>query len=485
MSSLPPPEPSPRLAFPDVRAAIEVAAALIITAWLLSNAGLRALLAGCLRAIADGAWSTAALLGRDGGTVVVALGALARVLVLFGLPARAIARSPRRRLAWIPLLIVTGVGALGLSIPALSGLVTWGLFCACAALGFVASSKRAWRIFALAPWLVAMEPLLGHSPLSDNVWTPKRLEDRCWSSNDGVHPLDLRPDFMVSRYFGVTMARPDLFLVTGERRSFWARRDAQNRVTLGPPLALKGNFWQGCMRDGAAWVTKREHVCKIPLPSSEHEAPAPSCTKVSGPRAIGVELDYVDILCPDDRPTVYVSQLLRGGFLEFDPASEQTRFHHVMPGGFNLQLVARSDGAVLGITTARFFVFDPKIDRVLEDHPAGAVAMGIDVCPHDDAVVISDFAGRVRLFSRGPEGRYTFTRAAFVSAPRRVAFSPRCDRILVTSGSDRDALVLRRSTLTVTRRFRLGPGLRDVVFLDDRWAAAADACAVTLVDTGE
>jgi hypothetical protein len=136
---------------------------------------------------------------------------------------------------------------------------------------------------------------------------------------------------------------------------------------------------------------------------------------------------------------------------------------------------------LLGITTGRFVVFDPNTDRVLEEHPAGIVAMGIDVCNVDDGVVITDFTGRVRLFDRGPDGRYRFRAGTAFSAPRRVAFSPSCELVAVTSGDDRHASLLRRSDLSVVRTWSLGPGLREQLFLDDKTLASVDACTVSFL----
>jgi hypothetical protein len=100
---------------------------------------------------------------------------------------------------------------------------------------------------------------------------------------------------------------------------------------------------------------------------------------------LGIELDYVDAVCPGDRPTVYASQLLRGGYLELDPRTDSTTWHRVTPG-LNLQMVARRDGNIVAITTGKLVVFDPVSDRVLEGHPAGIVPRGVDVCALDDAL---------------------------------------------------------------------------------------------------
>jgi len=140
-------------------------------------------------------------------------------------------------------------------------------------------------------------------------------------------------------------------------------------------------------------------------------------------------------------------------------------------------------GMLVGITTGRLVVFDPRTDRVLQEQPAGTVAMGIDVCRADGSIAVTDFVGRVRLFEMLPNGNYAFKRAGFSPAARRVSFSPDCSKIAVTSGNDRNLFILNRADMSTERTYSLGPGLRDIVYLDDRWVAAADACVVNFVDT--
>jgi hypothetical protein len=223
-------------------------------------------------------------------------------------------------------------------------------------------------------------------------------------------------------------------------------------------------------------------ICAVTPPADLAAPPVqPSCHPAPGSPDLPLELDYVDAICPSDRPTIYASQLVRGGYLELDPETDATTLHRVVPG-LNLQMVERADGRLVAITTARLCVFDTALDRVTEETVAGVVAMGVDVCQGDGALAVTDFTGRLRLFEPGIDGRYRFVAGVFLPAPRRVAFSPACDRLVVTSGDDRRVFLLRRAGLEVARTYRLGPGLRDVVFVDDRQVAAADACTVTFLD---
>jgi hypothetical protein len=462
-------------------ATLEAAIALLGFAGVAASPDLRALLVGCLRAIADGARSTALLVTVDPATLLTALGVLARIVLLLAPVARALATGPRHRLAWVPLGLIVWVAVLGISLPGVSTAPMWALATVAAALGWLAAKRPALRAAVFLPWLVALEPMLGHSPLSDDAWPPSRLAQRC-AGNDGVRPVNLTPAVEGTHYYAVTPATPGLFLLTGERHSFWVRREADGTATLGPQVRPTANLWQGCMRDGKVWVTARGvGICEVALPIEGEPAAQPICHEAPGSPSLGIELDYVDPICPANRPTVYASQLLRGGYLELDPRAGTTAWHPVVPG-LNLQMVARADGRIVAITTGRLVVFDPDADQVLEEHAAGTVAMGIDVCDVDGAIAVTDFAGRVRLFERGPDGRYAFHMGTFLTAPRRVAFSPTCDRLVVTSGDDRRAFLLRRVDLQVVRTYQLGPGLRDVVFADDRDVAAADACTVTFLD---
>jgi hypothetical protein len=122
---------------------------------------------------------------------------------------------------------------------------------------------------------------------------------------------------------------------------------------------------------------------------------------------------------------------------------------------------------------------------VTERSAAALGAGGLDVCQVDGAALVADYAGRLRLFKIGPTGKYELEQGVSLSSPRRVAFSPDCAWIAVTSGDDETAYVLRRGDLSVWRTFRLGPGLRDVVYTGPREVAIVDACSVNILPGGE
>jgi hypothetical protein len=446
---------------------------------LLGDVRSRALLGTLLRAIWDGLRSAVILLPIDPPTALGAMGALARVALLFGPLATVAWRMPRRRLFWLPTVVTAGIVVLGVSVPAVTSALMWAILAGAAAVGWLAAARRSFRIAVLLPWAVAVEPVVGHNGWG-GLWSPARLAVRC-AENDGVRPTDLTPDVTGTGYYAVTPVSPERLLLTGTDRSFWVRR-TNGRATLGDAVPTHANFWQGCVRDGSVWVTSEwVGICELPIPTGDRP-PAPStCHRARGPADLGSEIDYVDPICPSDRPTVYASQLVRGGYLELDPATEKTSWHAVIPG-LNLQMTARSDGLIVAITTGRLVVFDPGGDRVLEEHAAGVIAMGLAVCKVDHSAAITDFTGRVRIFERAGDGRYRFRAGALLPAPRRVAFSPDCAHLVVTSGDDRRAFLLRPSDLAVLRTYQLGPGLRDVTFADDRTIAAVDACTVSFID---
>jgi hypothetical protein len=455
---------------PRDRWLLEGTVALALFVFIAAQPNLFALLRAGAVAIGGGVRSMVALTATDSGTAWPALAAVAKVALLLA-PVVRLLRGAPRRLVWLPLLGLVFVGVLGNLVPAISSWPMALLFLAAAVAGF-AAARRPWlRALAFLPWLVALEPMFGHSPLAASVWTPERLLAHC-AGNDGVRPSNLAADMVMTRYYSATPVSAQRMLVTGERRSFWADREA-DAVRLTPTTGPLGNLWQGCLKGETLWLTKRAHVCSTTGPD------AFACPDVAGPPELGPELDYTDVICGEG-DAVYLGQLVRGGMLELTTSTGTTRWHPVMPG-LNLQMVPRRDGRIVGITTSRLFVFDPRGDTLLEDQPAGIVAMGVDLCPSDDAIAVTDFTGRLRLFDRQGEG-YAFRAGVSLPAPRRVAFSPGCDRLLVTSGDDRHAFLLRRSDLSIVRTYQLGPGLRDVTFLDEKTAAAVDGCTVNLLN---
>jgi hypothetical protein len=465
---------------PSPAVVVEATVAFGLAAWLLTRTGFRALWLSELGAFVGGARAAAALFMIDRGTLAPILASVLKIALLAAPPLRLLVRARRRHLVWLPLGLVFFPELFGIAVPGVVGVTQWILFSVAALLAWLAVARPRLRALAFLPWLIALEPLLGHSPLSDTAWSGERLARRC-AGNDGSRPIDFRPELAGTRYYSVTPLSSRQLLLVGERRAFWVDRADDGAMHLGPPFALSGNFWQGCLRDGKVWLTARDRLCEVEPPASPPTAPTYHCHPVPEPPGTGIELDFTDPICPSDVPGFYLGQLVRGGFIEFEPGSREQRWHAVLPG-LNLQLVPRRDGRLVGITTTRLLVFDPHEDHLVDEQAAGLVAMGVDLCAHDDSIAVTDFTGRVRLFDRTAAGGYRFRAAVDLPAPRRVAFSPSCDTLAVTSGDDRHAYLLRTRTLERLRTWKLGPGLRDLTFLDEHHVGAVDACTLNVLD---
>jgi len=261
------------------------------------------------------------------------------------------------------------------------------------------------------------------------------------------------------------------------------RRQPDGGFALESPSAARGNLWQGCVAGRAVHFVKNRHFFRVErLP--EGSSPPERFTDLPAPDPPGVvELDLAEPVCDPAHERLFATEVNSGGIREISLRDGTQRRTEV--GGFNLQYMRRSDGMLVGIDTARLVVFDPDARRVLERHAAGLGVMGIDVCLADDAVAITDMAGRVRVFERAPSGEYRFHAGVSLSAPRRIAFSPDCRMIGVTSADDHTVWSLRRADLTVARRYQVGPGLRDISFVGPRQMAVADACMATFLDAGD
>jgi hypothetical protein len=223
------------------------------------------------------------------------------------------------------------------------------------------------------------------------------------------------------------------------------------------------------------WLVKRHRFFQV-----ERLADGERVSETASPDPPGVtEFDFAEPACDAAKQRVFATELVSGGVRELSLRDGTIQRHQI--GGFNLQLMLRSDGLLVGIDTARLIVFDPDKDEVKHVRAAGLGVMGIDVCLSDDAVAVADMTGRVRLFERGTAGDYVLRGSRFVSAPRRIVFSPDCQVIAVTSADDRHVYALRRADLSTIHRFSVGPSLRDIAFTGPREVAVADACSATFL----
>jgi hypothetical protein len=464
-------------------AIVEVTVAAFLTLRLLSNRGLFGLVRALAMATVRGVASSLSLLAVDtAGTLGVCAAALLRSALILVPVWFWVRRWPRRRWAWSPVAAAPFFAVLGLSFAAISTPIMWALLAGAAAVGVALARRGRLAFLALLPSVVCLEPALSHSPLSDRYWTPSRLAVRC-AGNDGRRPAGFTPDMALSRYYSVTPLDDDLAIVVGDRRAYWMRRQAGGAFALESPSGVRGNLWQGCVAGRAVHFVKNHHFFRVER-LLEGAGTVERVTDFSAPDPPGVvELDLAEPSCDPAHDRLFATEVNSGGIRELHLRDgSQTRTE---VGGFNLQYMRRRDGMLVGIDTARLVVFDPDTRRVVERHAAGLGVMGIDLCPVDDAVALADMAGRVRVFERAPSGEYRFHAGISLAAPRRIAFSPDCRMLGVTSADDRTVWSLRRADLSVARRHRVGPGLRDITFVGPREIAVADACMATFLDAAE
>jgi len=381
---------------------------------------------------------------------------------------------------WLFLNVFVVVLSLPLLFAALSSPWMWFFFIISSLVGLwsTQSPHSILRTAVILPFIVLLEPFSSHSPLGDILWTAERLEARC-SGNDGNRPLGFKADLAQTRYFSVTKLNPNTILLTGEKQSsWWLRRDENEKYfRLEKKSKVSGNLWEGCLLNSTLWFTHLGRITSVERLSDSaesHEIVTQYKTNA------GRELDFVDAICDTDQNRILVSELTQGRFHSLSLENKEITAQKVFPG-IHTQLVQRDDGMIVGIDTARLFLFDPQQDVVTASYSAGIVAMGVDVCKDDDAVIISDMAGRLRLFETDSNGTYHFSGGTYLIAPRRVAFSPDCTSIAVTSTDDSTLWLVNRKGLVLQKRYQIGPGLRDVTFISNTEIVAADACSATFI----
>jgi hypothetical protein len=370
---------------------------------------------------------------------------------------------------------VVGIFVLPMSFAAFSTPLSWIALVVCAVIGWLVAPIARWRVLALVPTLLALRPTLGHSPLGDRWWTPERLAQRC-DANEGQRARGATSEMFATRHYAITPVREGLALFTSERASAWLYVDG-GEVEFGEPIRLSGNIWEGCIDHDEIWFAKRGLLMHVVV-SDELAQSSVEEIEVPDPPDVPRELDFADAVCGLGEDRILVTEVVQGGIREIDPTTGAQVRTEI--GGANIQALRRADDRVVGIDTARLFVFDPDERRVIWREAAGICVMGIDLCASDGRVAITDMAGRLRLFRPVGEG-YELVDSIGLRAPRRVAFSPDCERLGVSSADDATVYVLELDPLEVVDSYTLGPGLRDLAFVGPRTLAVADACTVSVV----
>ena len=465
--------------------AAEVALALGLTALVLCLPIVHIVCYATLVSLSLGVVSFFRLLPVDAaGTLLTVLLLLIKIALMVAPAVRFWFHTEAHRRCWIALHAVLVFFCIPFLFAAITTPVMWTLLVVVSGIGlWCAGLKHPLpRVTVFLPLVLALEPTLSHSPLSDVRWTPSRLATRC-AANDGRRPIGFEARLARSRYYAVTKLDDDLLLLSGERNlSRWLKRvPGTGRFRLEKRSAVRGNLWAGCTHGRSIWLTHRGaiyQVTRMPEGSPNHEKVTRFAVDAGG------EPDFLSPVCDHRRGRVFVTEFTGGRLHELTLRTGAVRRRYLRPS-IVVQMLHRSDGLFVGVDTARLFVYDPDRDHIVESHAAGIAVLGMALCGVDDAVAVADMGGRVRLFERRRKGRYGFVRGSWVNAPRRLAFSPDCTLLGVTSGDDQTVTVLRRKDLSVVKRYRVGPGLRDITFIGKRELVIADACTATFISVPE
>ncbi len=450
---------------------------------------------GVLLGVVRGVLNTPRLVAVDPPTLGVVAMTTLKLLLGFAPAVLWAARLPWQRRLWliVPACIAMFIGIMGVAACLVPS--RWVALAVLSAFAVVSSRRRWLGATALLPLILFFEPALAH-PLGRLVWHRDDLIARC-ERNDGTRPVNAH-DHYAPTYHGLTQVADGRLLLTGvaanESRtfdlndvdptldygSFWVTRDGNGVLSLGERSSATGNVWHGCVLDGTVWFVQYqvlvaarwlgrggdagdgnrqyEHVERVPIWSGEGD------------------FDKANTACDARRGAVYFGDALFGRLGQYHVGSGELRsFPH---GGIVIQLAVTRDDRVVAVDTTRISIFDPDTWTVTSQMPAGLANHHFARCEQDDALVTADFIGRIREFVPDGAGSYRFAWGLSLPAPRRVAYSPDCRFIAVTSADDHSVFVVARDTHRVVRRFNVGPALRDVTFLGPREIAAVDACTV-------
>jgi hypothetical protein len=415
---------------------------------------------------------------------------IARFAIAF-LPSIVLLRhSPRYRWTWlVPILAIALIMSSPVSLTA--GATAWEWV----RLVVVSATAAFLCRFRLLGWTAVFPILLLWAIAPGHSLAPARTADPAYraklfvecAQHDGTRPRNLTPDRLMP-YHGITALGPGLLLLTGEgendggmrgyagdRRvgSWWIRRGDGGELYFAEPSGATGNLWRGCALGRTLWMARANQILGAErlspgelMPESVHRVQLPSNA-----------MDFSQTGCDPARGRVYASEAYEGGTWEMDPATGAFRRHEI--GGGGLWPKFRFDGRMIFTDTASLIVFDPDQERVVERTAAALLSIGSDVCPHDGAVAVPDLLGRVRVFVPGETGRYDFSWAVSVFAPRRVAYSQDCSRLAVTSGDDHRVFMIDTALHRVIATYRAGPALREVVATGPNEISITDTCSMT------
>jgi hypothetical protein len=414
-------------------------------------------------------------------------------LALAAFPSVMLIRSaPRHRRAWlVPVIGLLFIPSVPLSIMACATVWGWLALAAASGVALALMRVRFLRWAAVLPFAMFWQVIVSHGALgwaqigTDDATFREQLLADC-ARRPGLRPSNLTADLLMP-YHGIIPFGDDLVLLTGEGAndggmrgrtggrpagSWWLhRRDGV--FEFAERSEATGNLWRGCALDGTMWIARANHIVgakRLPPGTGAHET-------IQRLRLPSSDMDFGETACDPHRGRVYVTEALQGGMWAITPGGAEPVRHQV--GGIWLLPERRFDGRIVLTNTASLLVFSPDDDRIVEDRAAGFAILGFDMCAADGAVAVADTMGRLRIFEMDPAGGYRFAWGVSMFAPRRVAYSPDCSRIAVTSADDHSVFVVDRAARRIVDTLHGGPALREVAATAEREFSIADICSMT------
>lgn len=436
------------------------------------------------------AWSLGSV---DSGGTWTCLALVVARLVLVCAPVVVAARRPGLgKLGW---LLGWALGFLLVAPMSLSfGRHAWQwLLLVALSVGATLLARSRSSFVAVLPLMLFVGPAVGYLSPALTWLPPGSLWARC-AHNDGARPSNLEPE-MLRRlssgsiwYQGVTATGTGRLLLTrgefkeGKSWSLWLD-EAGGGYRFAEHVDVVGKFWSGCLAAGRVWLAGDGHLLGVPF-----SAPGASGAEAFRDLAVSTREEgrasaaLMNVSCSADQQVLYSGETVDGGLWQVRLDDGTQRRHAI--GGVLLQSRVRPDGRVVLTNSSELMVFDTKSSRVLQRMPAGLANVGLGLCPADGAVAVADYAGRLRVFAPGADGRYRFSWSLGLFAPRQVAFSPDCRFLAVASGDGETVSLISRDTQTIRSTYTVGPALREVVFLGPNRLAITDVCSLTTIDIG-
>jgi hypothetical protein len=303
-------------------------------------------------------------------------------------------------------------------------------------------------------------------------------------------------------YHGVTLYNEDYALLTGEgprdgdmrghagdRRvgSWWMIRKGDH-FDFDIPASVHGNLWRGCMSGQIAWLARANKITGARLLRDTEP-------KHDQDFAIDIpshDIDFGEVACDPDSDQVFVGEGLQGGLWQvapyFDPEDrrgtwkltpEKTEPRRYEIGGIALLPKRRFDGKIVVTNSSVLFVVDPQKVQVTERIAAGLADYGFDLCSSNGSAAVADLSGRLRVFELDQQGHYRFAWGITLFAPRRVAYSPDCTHLAVTSADDHRVFLIDATKRAVVKEWSAGPALREVIASGPRQFSITDSCSLT------